>query len=1006
MIACISPAESNIEESVNTLRYAERTRNIKNSAVRNVVSAGLSASEAAALRRENQQLKLELARMESRMIVSSHGASGGGANGNTFSFGGLVSTADLETVSQLQAQCSSLLAEIDLLKGRAQGHAEEVLEASLRADKWQAKSEVIAQLAQSQGVDLSEVKNVSKEDEDIVSQLRNQLTECKAELMDARTEAAVARAMAGAIITSKGDLSGIEETIGSNENCLNDSPSSEDDDNANELLTTELSAVSATIEQKEAMVLQMNKERFAMDNLQQHFENSLRLLQTEVDVLAAERDELVVKMSTNENENNSNTQRRGQRKANDPTTKRLRGQINKLEDRIDELKVKASEHKNSMKKKEEAEKKCARLMAEITADKKRRADLQRKLKETSVEMRAEKKAAKQKAAKMMKDSQKLKIELMKMKSAAQKQAAVLKRKIDQASAKEKKRAELERKRKSAEKMRLASSSTNNSDVKEGRKIELASWIDREFEYSFIKFQIDEQRRQLDSAVSARRKLMKNSDDMVDMEELKQIESTIRSLRATVQNLEMTAKKAFPTTSDTMSSIFRFLETDTFKGLSKPDAKYVLSYIFDTCSSAKQDMASMVANQDVVTKASIDSALVKVQTLHEKEMARIKMEHTETTLDLLSSTQGMVNSNLKLKMDADGTEESLKEQVDVILGEYNESWSSATEELKFGLGEIKDTQEDLQQMMDDMAKGIAFVPKTKPKAKKKVAKHDYDSEAFESEESFMDDGDGEDSEYEPTPRKTKRRSPRLAKKAAVLDSPASPIGESFIEEIDNKRVGSLKKACKKLGVPVTGRKADLKERVRETILNSSMALPNVGGNEESFHSSTMKKSVIFEGDDVSVDAEFQPMDENSSPSIKKKLWEESDEVSNEAKPKFPAAPPKPTSKTPSKSKHMTPCKRKTSPSTEKENTNSATPKRQRPLGFLTSSPRPLSSHNAKSRTPVHLKQTIATSKKRLVPDSKQSVAVTKRNITASTKKRTKRGMNDAVAKALQQNGGGF
>ena len=30
MIACISPAEPNAEESINTLRYAERTRNISN----------------------------------------------------------------------------------------------------------------------------------------------------------------------------------------------------------------------------------------------------------------------------------------------------------------------------------------------------------------------------------------------------------------------------------------------------------------------------------------------------------------------------------------------------------------------------------------------------------------------------------------------------------------------------------------------------------------------------------------------------------------------------------------------------------------------------------------------------------------------------------------------------------------------------------------------------------------------------------------------------------------
>jgi len=1023
MIACISPAESNIEESVNTLRYAERTRNIKNSAVRNVVSSGgLSASEAAALRRENQQLKLELARMESKMIVSSNNGAivGGNSRGDAgFSFGGLVVSTDNHNM-ELQAQCSSLLAEIDLLKSRAQGQAKEVLEASLRADKWQAKSEAIVQLAQSQGVDVSEAfEDVSSPNDDIVSQLRSQLTECKAELMEARTEAVVARATAGAIIASK-DLSNIEDIIISEDNLNMPASLEDDDDNAqNEQLTTELSTVSATIEQKEAMVLQMNKERACMDNLQLHFENSLRLLQTEIDAVTSERDELTVKMSSNgEKENNTNKSSRNKSKANDPITKKLRGQISKLEDKIDGLKLKTNEHKKSMKMKEDAEKKCARLMAEIAEDKRRRADLQRKLKETSVEMRAEKKAAQKKAAKMMKDGHKLKIELTKMKNAAQKQAAVLKRKIGQASAKEKARAELERKRRSAEKMRLASSSSvDNSDIKESRKIELSSWVDRELEYSLIRFQIDEQRRQLDDAVSKRRKLMKNSGDTVDADELGQMDSTVRSLRKTVQDLEVTVKKAFPTTATDMTSTFRFLETDTFKALSKPDAKYVLSYIFDTCSLAKQEMATIISNQDARAKSSIDSALAKEYQLHEKEITKIKMEHAETTVNLLESTQDIVNSNIKLKMDNDDVaEEELKAQVDGILGTYNESWSSATEDLKFDLDEIKDTQEDLQQMMDNIAKGMSIAAPKKSKTKKKAPRNSYDSEAFESEESFMEDDGGEDSEYEPTPKKSKgkRRSPRLAKKTvAVPSSPASPIGENFINDIDNKRVGSLKKACKKLGMPMTGKKADLKERVREHILNCSVALHNPIDEEkdESFTFGSTMKKVNFAGD-VAVDPEFQPVDKNES--IKKKLWQETDDddvVPKEAKkPKaFSSAlpPTKPPSKTPSK---RTPGKRRRSLSSdtmvgaEKENNNSQTPKkRARPLlGFGSSSPRPLTSHNVKtSRTPVHLKQTIATSKKRLVPDVKQSAAVTKRNITASTKKRTKRGMNDAVARALQQ-----
>ena len=75
MVACVSPADINMEESSNTLRYAQRARAIQNSAVRNVVATTLTAAEAAQLRRENQMLKLQL--LQAQMA----GAGGPGAAG-------------------------------------------------------------------------------------------------------------------------------------------------------------------------------------------------------------------------------------------------------------------------------------------------------------------------------------------------------------------------------------------------------------------------------------------------------------------------------------------------------------------------------------------------------------------------------------------------------------------------------------------------------------------------------------------------------------------------------------------------------------------------------------------------------------------------------------------------------------------------------------------------------------------------------------------------------------
>ncbi|GKY98176.1 hypothetical protein MPSEU_000775400 [Mayamaea pseudoterrestris] len=57
LIACVSPADVNAEESINTLRYAERSRTIANVVKQNLIKAVVSPSEHAALRAENKKLR-------------------------------------------------------------------------------------------------------------------------------------------------------------------------------------------------------------------------------------------------------------------------------------------------------------------------------------------------------------------------------------------------------------------------------------------------------------------------------------------------------------------------------------------------------------------------------------------------------------------------------------------------------------------------------------------------------------------------------------------------------------------------------------------------------------------------------------------------------------------------------------------------------------------------------------------------------------------------------------
>lgn len=154
MVACVSPADSNSEESLNTLRYAQRARNIKNSAVRNVVASSISPAEAASLRRENQMLKLQLLQAQASLKeypmstvqrVSGSVSSNIGTASATGEFdAGGIYVEKLDIVLRLRATCFALQTKIGNLESRLNQTSDDVLKATMNEDKWRLKFEHLA----------------------------------------------------------------------------------------------------------------------------------------------------------------------------------------------------------------------------------------------------------------------------------------------------------------------------------------------------------------------------------------------------------------------------------------------------------------------------------------------------------------------------------------------------------------------------------------------------------------------------------------------------------------------------------------------------------------------------------------------------------------------------------------------------------------------------------------------------------------------------------------------
>jgi hypothetical protein len=148
--------------------------------------------------------------------------------------------------------------------------------------------------------------------------------------------------------------------------------------------------------------------------------------------------------------------------------------------------------------------------------------------------------------------------------------------------------------------------------------------------SIIKAQINDYKQQLGSVMAERKRLLKSQGDTVDVIELESIEDDCSALRAAIDDLEATARKSFPAFEES-NPLWRFVDSNTFKALSKQEAKHVVTYVFDKYSSVKHELDSVVANQVTSTQLAIDAAVAKQKQVHERSMMKLKVSLFDVVL---------------------------------------------------------------------------------------------------------------------------------------------------------------------------------------------------------------------------------------------------------------------------------------------------------------------------------------------------------------------------------------
>ena len=350
MIACVSPADYNIEETLSTLRYADRARKIKN---KPVVNRDDKNELVARLRRENQELRIQI----------QHGGSG--------KFGG-----NAEELNEAKTQIKDIQEETRQLQSallacqEEMGHMnEKLLISEASGEKMKTKLKELASEADLMAgnmVDLTakgslervatrihEVINLQKEAEKKLDD--HELTRFNTSAVS--VNGTIQGELSSSNVTENGDVNDNTEATNARKQST---------------LANELANLNKVLAQKEQLASSMKLNDEKLKEVRDKYEQSMNALEAELAKLQKQKDEL-------------NQQQRQDTKSKLAEQRRIR--IQALEQQMQELRKKVLEQQRAIKLNEKNESKVKLLAEEIRSMKAAKIKLIRQMKEDADRVR-------------------------------------------------------------------------------------------------------------------------------------------------------------------------------------------------------------------------------------------------------------------------------------------------------------------------------------------------------------------------------------------------------------------------------------------------------------------------------------------------------------------------------------------------------------------------------------------------------------------------------------------
>ncbi|KAL9234739.1 hypothetical protein vseg_009572 [Gypsophila vaccaria] len=491
MIACVSPADTNAEETLNTLKYANRARNIQNKAVinRDPVAAQM------------QQMRSQIEQLQSELLYYRADSS--------------VSFEELQIlkhkISLLEARNAELQRELRERSINCEHLSRRALDAQVEKDKLIMKFE-----AAKNGKLWDDIDSEGNQELDLVQSYVSKIQELEGELVRLQSINTMKRngfpdcfdsddevmPSTNDYLATLAQLSSVfdgKETIG-DENEIEEKEL--EHSSLQETLDRELKELDKKLQQKEAeMELFTGGETTV---LKQHYEKKVLELEHEKKVLQKEIEDLRHKLGNISSSTNDD----GTHKLKEDYLQKL----NVLESQVSVLRKKQEAQAQLLRQKQRSDEAAKRLQDEIQRIKFQKVQLQNKIKQESEQFRMWKASREKEVLQLKKEGRRKEYEMHKLLALNQRQKMVLQRKTEEAAAATKKLKELLESRKTASR---ESSTAGNSNAA-GAQRALMQGIEHELE---VIVRVHEVRSQYERQMEERTKMAQEIAKLKEEEQM-------------------------------------------------------------------------------------------------------------------------------------------------------------------------------------------------------------------------------------------------------------------------------------------------------------------------------------------------------------------------------------------------------------------------------------------------------------------------------------------------------